>query len=540
MNQKGALVRLIEDITIDGDTEFMVTKSSGILVDVKDTDVVLDMNGHTINVTADAVMDGKSIATALFACRSGSLTVIGDGTINIENQAIAFYSWTKSDITIYGDLTVNSNSGDRKESDLYVNSEDSTLHVYDGTYHGYGINTHDKIKKPVLFVGDGVVFGNTYKNLFDADMGRTSIAVEEGAQIVNIGTAESPMWQVQSVDGVVPNFDYAWIDGGKVGTITIDGIAYNIYARLYSSVLPVGATTTEDLVSVTLDERVDITPEGDWYAVEAGVATPLNWSNDDGYPTIYVSAYAIQDEGFSTVEEAYAAYQAQWGDQGAEYNSNVIMVTTADEMRAAMKVEGAKIVLANDILVDDDKGTGYCFYAKYDCEIDLNGNDIIVDLPGQEFWGVFYGCNGAELDVRGYGNISIIAGVGYFARVTGNGDVGANRPADGSTVNIYGGNWTQTSADFTNKNYCEGLYANRGGILNVYGGTFDWNNFEKLTANEASNGGVAGIVTIYGGTFVNFDPRVSHDNDGSYVAEGYTVVSETQANGDVWYTVVKA
>ena len=47
-----------------------------------------------------------------------------------------------------------------------------------------------------------------------------------------------------------------------------------------------------------------------------------------------------------------------------------------------------------------------------------------------------------------------------------------------------------------------------------------------------------GVITIYGGTFINFDPRVSHDSDGSYVAEGYEVLEETQSNGDVWYTVV--
>lgn len=72
-------------------------------------------------------------------------------------------------------------------------------------------------------------------------------------------------------------------------------------------------------------------------------------------------------------------------------------------------------------------------------------------------------------------------------------------------------------------------------MINIYGGTFDWSSgFEKYTANESREG----VVNIYGGTFINFDPRVSHDNDGSYVAAGYTVVTETQDNGDIWYTVV--
>ena len=48
-------------------------------------------------------------------------------------------------------------------------------------------------------------------------------------------------------------------------------------------------------------------------------------------------------------------------------------------------------------------------------------------------------------------------------------------------------------------------------------------------------------ITVYGGTFVNFDPsnNAAEGAGTNFVAEGYTVISETQANGDVWYTVVK-
>ena len=48
-----------------------------------------------------------------------------------------------------------------------------------------------------------------------------------------------------------------------------------------------------------------------------------------------------------------------------------------------------------------------------------------------------------------------------------------------------------------------------------------------------------GTITVTGGTFVNYDPSTGDDNlGGSFVADGYKVVSETQSNGDVWYTVV--
>ena len=129
------------------------------------------------------------------------------------------------------------------------------------------------------------------------------------------------------------------------------------------------------------------------------------------------------------------------------------------------------------------------------------------------------------MNVVGEGNITVSGGIGQFVWCTG---------ANGATqINIYGGNWTEASDDF-GADYCEGLYANREGAVNIYGGTFNWSSFPNYTANESRDG----VVTIYGGTFINFDPRVSHDSDGSYVADGYTVVSETQDNGDIWYTVV--
>ena len=47
-------------------------------------------------------------------------------------------------------------------------------------------------------------------------------------------------------------------------------------------------------------------------------------------------------------------------------------------------------------------------------------------------------------------------------------------------------------------------------------------------------------ITVKGGTFVNFDPsnNAAEGAGTNFVADGYKVVSETQSNGDIWYTVV--
>lgn len=313
--------------------------------------------------------------------------------------------------------------------------------------------------------------------------------------------------------------------------IEVDGkiIPYNVYVLLYNKALEPGETTLPNIEKVFLDARVDIDPDGNGNFVDNGAVDPIEWNLEtNGNPVIYVSAYAIQTEGFKTVNEAYAAYQTQWGENGSEYGELPILVSNVDEMRQAMKTPGAQITLTDDIVIDDDKGTEFCLYAKYDTTIDLNGHSLVVDMSGKEFYGVIYALKGAKVDIVGEGEIEITNGIGPFVWATG---------ADGETeVNIYGGNWTNTSPDFTTEdsNYCEGLYSNRNGVINIHGGFFDWSEFSKYTVNESREG----VVNVYGGTFVNFDPRVSHDNDGSYVAEGYTVVSETQANGDVWYTVV--
>jgi hypothetical protein len=51
----------------------------------------------------------------------------------------------------------------------------------------------------------------------------------------------------------------------------------------------------------------------------------------------------------------------------------------------------------------------------------------------------------------------------------------------------------------------------------------------------------AAKISLTGGVYVNFDPSNVHEgkwHNQNFVATGYKVVSETQANGDIWYQVV--
>ena len=107
----------------------------------------------------------------------------------------------------------------------------------------------------------------------------------------------------------------------------IDGVLYNVYVDLYNKALTSGETTLPNIYKVYLDSRVDIDPEGNWYFVDKGVATELDWNtNEDGAPKIYVSAYAIQTDGFKTVDEAYDAYMKQWTTTGGVNNGEEYVI----------------------------------------------------------------------------------------------------------------------------------------------------------------------------------------------------------------------
>lgn len=125
------------------------------------------------------------------------------------------------------------------------------------------------------------------------------------------GTTAQAMLDNKTTWDVVNGLEY---------TQEIDGVQYNVYTLRYNKVLAPEETTLPSLVKVYMDANVDIDTDGQWNIVENGVITKLDWNtNDDGAPVIYVSAYAMQAEGFDTVAEAYEAYQAQWGDKGEEF-----------------------------------------------------------------------------------------------------------------------------------------------------------------------------------------------------------------------------
>ena len=138
--------------------------------------------------------------------------------------------------------------------------------------------------------------------------------------------------------------------------------------------------------------------------------------------------------------------------------------------------------------------------------------DGIADLYGN-----------AQLTIQGTGKLNqdMKSEIGYLIRATGDSKVIIK---DGTFI----GGLTCVQAD-------------KNAQVEIYGGHFealvDWNGTYWLL-NLVDNTNAS--IKVYGGTFVNFDPSNSKTENpaANFVAEGYTVVSEKQESGDIWYTVV--
>lgn len=239
------------------------------------------------------------------------------------------------------------------------------------------------------------------------------VKIEKGVTIENVGNNDAWVWYTYAVPTALINTDANasknaihfnipgrywdsyrentkyWEDGQteavayentwhweemEVDALEKDGVKYTVVSVLYNGTLEKGEVTTLGLEQVYLDTHVDIDPNGDWYWVENGDATSLNWNTEtNGAPRIYVSAYAIQAEGFATVSEAYAAYNTQWGENGTEYASPTIEVASVEELDEAIANAPADGVVVLKNSIDFGNST---YTINKSVVINLNGNTL--------------------------------------------------------------------------------------------------------------------------------------------------------------------
>ena len=122
-------------------------------------------------------------------------------------------------------------------------------------------------------------------------------------------------WSLAMTDGIVdaehnvtnPNMvaveDGLWYDYQYVGTEKIGDSEYVVIRSKMQNTLPAGRPPLPCLAQVYRDLRVTTSEDGTQFILPAGdpISTDASWN-------IIVNAYAIQAEGFDTVDDAIAAY----------------------------------------------------------------------------------------------------------------------------------------------------------------------------------------------------------------------------------------
>ena len=203
-------------------------------------------------------------------------------------------------------------------------------------------------------------------------------------------------------------------------------------------------------------------------------------------------------------------------------------VASAAEMKEAL-ANGGIVSVNKDIKTDNigdneadritiSKPTTLNLDAKIISPDDMGNNNtnfcaLIVDadttINTGKNGGIDTGVNGGyALNVRKGANLTITGGSYY---------------GGGTAVQVQEGTLTITGGHFA---------------VEAFGEPYGY-NFLLNCIDSAYKNGSAKII-VKGGTFVNFDPsnNAAEGAGTNFVADGYKVVSASQTNGEVWYTVV--
>lgn len=122
-------------------------------------------------------------------------------------------------------------------------------------------------------------------------------------------------WNLATTDGIVDaghkvtdtNMvaveDGLWYDYKYVGDETINGTEYVVIRTTMQKTLPAGKTSLPFLAQVYMDWRVTTNEDGTQFNLPDGstISVDASWK-------VLVNAYAIQANGFATVDEAITAY----------------------------------------------------------------------------------------------------------------------------------------------------------------------------------------------------------------------------------------
>ena len=227
--------------------------------------------------------------------------------------------------------------------------------------------------------------------------------------------------------------------------------------------------------------------------------------------TVYATQYTHENDSF-----------------GPDYDKNATYYPVLDA--AGMK---DALVNGGNIKVDANVDPSEALVATKDTTIDMNGktiantNDVWDVAPNS--WSLISARENADLTITGNGTFKAKENDCYAVDVQ-----------DGATVTIENGTFIgNIHAVYVLK----GTAYIKGGFYSVqqkYPDASKANEFVLNCYDANRKAGTAKII-VTGGTFVNFNPAdcKAEGEHTNFVADGYSVITETKANGDKWFTVVK-
>ena len=195
-------------------------------------------------------------------------------------------------------------------------------------------------------------------------------------------------------------------------------------------------------------------------------------------------------------------------------DAGIITVCTEDVLNAALDVAANKTVKIGASL----KESQYIVLSVGETVLDLNGYEMTVDGAG-----IFELTDSAKLTVTGNGSMiqTMDSTEGYLFCL-----------------------WDSSELTIENGTFVCGITAVQIGDsakASIKDGTFsalaDWEGVWWIL-NKKDNS--PSVFSVSGGTFVNFDPSVSRTEnpDENFLADGYTVTSTSDGQGNTLYTVV--
>ena len=228
--------------------------------------------------------------------------------------------------------------------------------------------------------------------------------------------------------------------------------------------------------------------------------------------TVYATQYTYENDSFGPDYDKYATYYP---------------VLDAAGMKDAL-------VNGGNIKVDANVDPSEVLVVAKDTTIDMNGKTIAntneVWKDDTNSWSLISARENADLTITGNGTFKAKENDCYAVDVQDS----------TATVTIENGTFI---GNIHAVYVYEGTAYIKGGFYSVqqkYPDASKANEFVLNCYDANYKNGTAKII-VTGGTFVNFNPAdcKAEGENTNFVAPGYSVISETKANGDKWFTVVK-